>query len=217
MGQKIAFVSDFDGTITDDDFFNYAAKSFLSESSLEPWRRFKRGEETHFNALNEMFSKIRVSEDELKTFMDKIPIDPGFGEACKICEEKKFPLYICSAGCDFYINYLIGGLIKKYDITLITNHGVFSPETGLVMYKPSEDSPYRDDKTGISKAAVVNKLLREGYEVVYAGDGIPDYEAAWSANVVFARGALLEKCREAGVSVHSFKNFADINAYLKEL
>lgn len=53
--------------------------------------------------------------------------------------------------------------------------------------------------------------------MIYAGDGLPDYEAAWNADVVFARRDLLSKCREAGIAARAFNDFGVINAYLKEL
>lgn len=88
MKRKAAFVSDFDGTITGDDFFTYASAAFFDEKSLTPWRRFKKGEITHFEALKEMFEKIRVSCGEFNAFMDKIPVDGGFAEGARICREK---------------------------------------------------------------------------------------------------------------------------------
>ena len=217
MQPKTAFVSDFDGTITDDDFFAYATNAFFDDKALEPWRRFKAGEQTHFSALKEMFAKIRVPQEELDAFMRKIPVDKGFIEAAQICKEKGIPLYICSAGCDYYIDFLIGDILQKYNVTLVTNHGEYTPKQGLMIYKPEQNSPYYDENTGISKAAIVQKLHREGYEVIYAGDGLPDYEAAWNADVVFARRDLLKKCQENGVKAHPFKDFGVINAYLKEL
>ena len=48
MKRKAAFVSDFDGTITGDDFFTYASAAFFDEKSLTPWRRFKKGEITRY-------------------------------------------------------------------------------------------------------------------------------------------------------------------------
>ena len=154
MKRKTAFVSDFDGTITGDDFFAYASEAFFDEKSLAPWRRFKRGEISHFEALREMFSQIRVPLGKLNAFMDKIPVDAGFATAAQICREKNIPVYICSAGCDYYINYLIGNVIKKYDVSLVTNHGRYSPESGLTMEMPPADSPYFDPLTGIFQSEV---------------------------------------------------------------
>ena len=53
--------------------------------------------------------------------------------------------------------------------------------------------------------------------VVCYADGRRDYEAAWNADVVFARRDLLAKCREAGIAARAFNDFGVINAYLKEL
>lgn len=217
MSRKIALISDFDGTITGDDFFNYLSRAFWDEASLEPWRCYLNGDLSHFEALNEMFQKVHIPENELQNFMNQIQIDPAFIETVELCNEKKIPLYICSAGCDYYINYLIGNLIKKYDITLVTNSGTYSPETGLVMEMPPLDSPYYDAQIGISKASIVNKLHREDYEVVYAGDGPPDYEAAWLSDVVFAKKFLLEKCRASGIPTRDFRDFNDVNSFLREI
>ena len=41
MKRKAAFVSDFDGTITGDDFF-LRFRGLFDEKSLTPWRRFKK-------------------------------------------------------------------------------------------------------------------------------------------------------------------------------
>ena len=42
MANKIptALVSDFDGTISDDDFFNYVSRRWLGEKALDPWREY---------------------------------------------------------------------------------------------------------------------------------------------------------------------------------
>ena len=217
MKEKTAFVSDFDGTITDDDFFTYASKAFFDEKSLAPWLRYKKGEISHFEALKEMFAKIRVPLDELNSFMNTIPVDAGFIAAAQICHAKNIPVYICSAGCNYYIDYLIGNIIKEYNITLVTNQSSYNPQTGLIMQMPLAENPYFSPETGISKAAIVEHLHREGYKVIYAGDGLPDYDAARNADKVFARRDLLVKCREAGIEASAFADFGLINAYLKEL
>lgn len=217
MTEKTALISDFDGTISDDDFFTYITKAYFDDKALEPWHDYLAHRKTHFNALNEMFQKLRgISEADLQKMMDKIQIDKNFEKTAQLCAEKNIPLYICSAGCDYYINYLIGDIIKKYNITLITNHGVFSQENGLTMYAPDKDSPYYDKELGISKASIVNKLHAEGYKVIFAGDGPPDFDPAKIAEDVFAKKMLLERCRETGIKTHEFNSFNDIYAFIKE-
>lgn len=216
MKKKYALVSDFDGTISDDDFFAYVVREYFDENALAPWREYLSGRKYHFDALWEMFAKLRISEAELLEFIKKIPVDENFISVAGFCREKNIPLYICSAGCDYYIKVLLGGIIKKFGITLVTNCGVYSPENGLVMTKPETSSPYYDEKLGISKAAVVGKLKNEGFKIIYAGDGAPDIEAAKLADVVFARKELLKKCREQGIPVQKFDSFADVLTFIRK-
>ena len=121
--RKIAFVSDFDGTISDDDFFAYTAKAYFDERALAPWRAFLAGQKTHFDALKEMFSQIHVPVDELRMLIDTIRIDPDLEAVWQICKEKEISLYVCSAANDYYIRHLIGTLMKKFNVTLISNKG----------------------------------------------------------------------------------------------
>ena len=214
--EKIAFVSDFDGTISEDDFFAYTAKAYFDERALAPWRAFLAGEKTHFKALKEMFAQIHVSDDELHSLIDAIPIDPELENTWRCCRDKGVRMYVCSAGNDYYIRRLIGALIKKYDVTLVSNHGEYAPETGLVMTAPEKTSPYFDENVGISKLKLVEKLKSEGFKVVFAGDGPPDVAPAGIADVVFAKKFLLRACREKGIKTRRFESFKEIADYFKE-
>lgn len=215
MTGHLALVTDFDGTISADDFFTLAADRYFNEEMLAPWREYLTGNKKHFDALNEMFQKLR-NLPELEDFVKSIPLDPCFPEVVKLCCQKHIPVYICSAGCNWYINLLIGKLIHRYDICLVTNPCDYSPQTGLVMHRLPETHPCYDDKIGISKAAVVKNLQSEGYQVVFAGDGPPDIEPARLADVVFAKKRLLDMCREENIVTKPFTDFNDVCTFLKE-
>lgn len=217
MAEKYAVVSDFDGTITSEDFFWYVSHKWLDEKSLEPWREYLSGKESHINALNRIFSQIKVPEKELDDFIKNIPYDRAFVKTVAYCFEKNIPFYICSAGCDYYINRLIGDVIEHNRITLVTNHGVYSREKGLNMLPPPPDSPYYDQNVGISKAAVVRGLKEQGYKVIFAGDGPPDIAPARLADVVFAKKILLQECRAEGIKSLPFNDYEDIFRYIKEI
>lgn len=216
MGKPTALFSDFDGTISDDDFFWFIADRYFDQAALEPWNRYLRGEITHLEALNAIFAQIRLPEKELLAFIDTIRIDPEFAKTAALCRQKGIPIYIGSAGCDYYINRLIGSIIAADNIRLVTNHGVYSPHSGLTMYPP-ENSPFYDSKVGISKAKVVDHLHQQGYKVVMAGDGPPDFPAAQIADVVFAKKILLEKCLQANIKTETFNTFKDVYNYLCEV
>ena len=215
MSSRWALVSDFDGTVSEDDFFWYIADHFLTPQDLEPWEMYMRGEISHLEAMRGVFSKLHVREEELQRFIDTIYTDKHLEETAAYCRKEGIPFYIASAGSDYYINRLIGKIIKKYDIHLVTNHGIYSSEKGLELFPP-EQSPFYDKNVGISKAGVVRFLKKEGYKVVFAGDGPPDVLAAEEADVVFAKKYLLEKCLENKIKNHPFTTFRDILKYLKE-
>lgn len=217
MVKKIAFVSDFDGTISPEDFFWYVSNRYLDEKALAPWQRYLDGHESHLNALNQIFARIHVPLQEFEEFIKTIPYDKDFPKTAELCRLKNIPLYICSAGCEYYINLIIGEQIRTEKIKLVTNHGEYSQQNGLRMIPPAKNSPFYDEQVGISKAAVVQKLKDEGYFVVFAGDGPPDVAPAALADVVFAKKILAERCREQGIPYLKFDNFEDIYRYLTEV
>lgn len=216
MKDKWALVSDFDGTISDDDFFWFVVERYLGPEDLEPWNRYLRGEISHLDAMRGVFSRIHIPEAELLSFIDTIRVDKEFAKAAEFCSRRGIPVYISSAGSDYYIRRLIGGIIDDYGIHLVTNHGVYSPEKGVDLFPP-RDGPFYDPDIGISKAGVVRALQQQGYKVVLAGDGPPDFAPAQLAEVVFAKKFLLEKCREANIKTQPFATFGDVLKYLKEV
>ncbi len=217
MDKKIAFVSDFDGTITDDDFFNYVVDSYLDDKSLEPWREYMAGEKTHFNALREIFLNVKVDEKELKQLISKIKIDEHTKKVWDLCNQKSIPMYICSAGNDYYIKELIGNDLLNHHIELITNSSNYDEKTGLDMFPLPKSSPFYDENIGISKSKIIQKLKDEGYFVIFAGDGPPDVAPAILSDVVFARKFLLKECNKQGIKVENFDSYENIYNYIKDL
>lgn len=218
--KKIAFVTDFDGTITKEDFFNLAVKRYFAGDNrcgLQPWQDFLDGKITHFQALNKIFNQVRDTKESFDALVDKIVIDDAFLKTVDLCRDAAIPMYILSAGCDYYINRVIGSVIKANDIHLITNKGVLTKEEGLRMIAPDEGSKYFHHDTGVSKAAVVQDLKEQGYFVIFAGDGLPDFAPAELADVVFAKSMLLDKCKQTGLKTEKFNDYNDIYDYIKRL
>ena len=212
---KISFVSDFDGTITDDDFFAYVKDAFFDDTVLKPWHLYLDGELSHFEALKQIYGTLRVSEEELRDLVKKVKIDEWVMPTFELCFNAKIPIYVASAGCDFYINLLIGKEIEKFNITLITNESTYSQASGLFMERPPKESPFYDENVGISKKEIVRVLKEDGYRVIFAGDGPPDIEPAKLSDVVFAKKLLLEKCQKEGISTEVFNDFRNIYSFLE--
>ena len=213
---KTTFVTDFDGTISDDDFFEYVKNALFDDSALQPWRHYIAGKLSHFDALKQIYGAIRLSEGEIKKLIKKIKMDEWVIPTFKLCHNAQIPIYIASAGCDYYINLLIGSEIEKFKINLITNPSTFSQSSGLIMEKPAKDSPFYDENIGISKKEVVKTLQERGERVIFAGDGPPDIEPARIADLVFAKKILLEKCKKEGIKTETFNDFKDISLFFEK-
>ena len=213
MNRPIALVSDFDGTISDKDFFYYIADKYFDDVALRPWKEFLSGKKKHFIALSEMFGMLRIPQKELDAFIKTINLDKSFFKLAEFCKATNIPVTICSAGNDYYINKLMGRQIEKYGIKLVSNHGVYSEKNGLQM---SANEEYYDEELGVSKLSIVNDWQKRGYFVIYCGDGLPDVAAAGLADMLFARGMLYEKCIEQKIRVAKLDSFEQVQKFIEE-
>lgn len=217
MNKKIAVISDFDGTISKKDFFWYAIECYLTPDDLEPWKEFEQGKIHHIQALARIFEKIKIHKDEFDKFILTLPIEEAFVDTVNLCVSKNIPFYVVSAGADYYIKKIFKTLNVENMITLISNSSHFSKEEGLVFEELNPESEFYSITHGTSKLKVVKKLKRQGYNCIYCGDGIPDFEAAKEADVVFARGSLKKLCNEANIPTLDFSTYSDIYQYVKNL
>ena len=213
LKSKFALVSDFDGTISDNDFFYYITNRYFNKEALVPWQQYLAGKKKHFDALNEMFQKLREPQKDLKDFILTIKIDKTFFNLADLCVEKNIPIYICSAGCDYYINILLKKEISAYKIKLITNTGTYSKKTGLNM---TPNKQYYDENLGTSKAKLVQNVKKQGYKVIYCGDGKPDIEPAKLSDKVFARKTLFKECQNHNINAQFLDTFNDVCQFIKE-
>ena len=158
-------------------------------------------------------TRQKIPEQELQKFISTIKIDKTFFSLADFCFKHDIPVYILSAGCDYYINVLIKKQIEKYHITLITNRGTYSEKTGLTM---SPNLQYPDKNLGISKLDLVTDLQHHGFKVIYCGDGLPDVEPARLADKIFARKTLYQECQKNHLKAEFLNTFQDVKNFIKE-
>ena len=202
-------VSDFDGTLTQHDFYDLVRRRWPVPPDDDPWVHYTAGRTTHFEALAEIFARIRTDERSLLELVDEMHLDPALPHALGQLRSHGWKVVIASAGCEWYIHYLLHQ--AKVEIEVNANHGEFIPTRGLLMKLPTE-SPYFSRQNGIDKASVVRAHLNQNLQVAFAGDGRPDLEAALLVppDRRFARGWLAEALRVKAESFHPFTKWSEI-------
>ena len=208
MKEKI-LVSDFDGTMTGRDFFRVAL-SRLPPGAAEPWERYEQGLTSHFDALAEIFSGLRIDETELDAMLAEMRVESGLTAAINRLQQAGWSLVIASAGAAFYIERIL--LQNGIKALIHANSGDFTAGKGFFMQQPRQ-SPFFVTDTGIDKAAVVRHYLEQGLETAFAGDGRPDLAPALLVPPErrFARGWLateLESRREPFVRFDKWRDIA---------
>lgn len=207
MIREKILVSDFDGTMTERDFFRLALEC-LPPAAASFWENYEQGKITHFQALASIFSELRNPESKIETLLTGMELDRGTATACKRLRAEGWRLVIASAGCVWYIENLLGPLGIEAEIH--ANPGYFSEQEGLIMKLPFS-SPYFCRETGIDKTRLVQKALGHGI-VAFAGDGRPDLGPALLVNpsMRFAKGRLAEELTKRGESFQQFRSWSEM-------
>lgn len=208
------FISDFDGTLTDEDFYFIIMKKFLGDKGKEIYKNWTSDNMTVFEFLKAIFSSTNESEEEiLKAVMD-IKFDTYAKEFIKSVREANGDFMILSAGCNYYIDKLLEYLEIK-DVKVISNSGVY--QDGKIVMTADTNSPFYSKAYGVDKALVVEHFKKMYPKLYYAGDSEPDFKASKVADIVFARGHLQKMLQNAGHNFVAVDNFNEIGAYLNQM
>jgi 2,3-diketo-5-methylthio-1-phosphopentane phosphatase len=203
------FVTDFDGTLTRNDFFHIAVQTFAPACLAERWQEYLAGRITHFQALQAIFAGIRCSEDELLAVLPQTEPPPDLAAQVRRLHAAGWDLVVASAGCEWYIGRILAAC--QVDLPVYANPGRFEPDQGLIMELPV-NSPFFSPTHGIDKAAIVRQGLAAGRRVAFAGDGYSDAEAARLVRHEdrFARADLARALDRAGIPYRSFEAWGEV-------
>jgi len=206
-------VSDFDGTMTRHDFYDLVRKQWPPRQGDDPWEQYVAGRVTHFQALAEIFARIRTDEATLGGLVERMELDPALPGVIAQLRDKGWTVEVASAGCEWYLLRLLraAGLA----LPVHANPGAFAPATGLAMSLPAP-SPFFSPSTGIDKSGVVRDALRRNANVAFAGDGRPDLEPSLLVppGRRFARGWLAGELRRLRERFIPFTNWTEIAHHL---
>lgn len=203
-------VSDFDGTLTQIDFFQ-AVLNEIVRDNLSIWHDYTSGQITHFEALAGYYRLIDWDEKRLLQLVDRCGFPDNFGKLVDKLNKNGWGVVIASAGCEWYIHRHLQRTGTLDRVHVHANHGSFVEGKGLLMELP-RSSTFFDPKIGISKEGVVSHWLNKGKQVAFAGDGPTDLKPALIVPPErrFARGTLASILNSMNETYHPFDSWEEI-------
>ncbi|MGH9406744.1 MAG: MtnX-like HAD-IB family phosphatase [Terriglobia bacterium] len=210
--------SDFDGTITLAD----VTDEILTRLADPAWRDIERqwiaGSIGSHECLERQLALVKTSAKDLNALIDSIPIDPGFLEFVRFVQRTGVPFVVLSDGLD----YVIRRILAHFGVHSRGRNGVhfYSSSATLVRGRLAVSFPHAvaacTHGCATCKPYIMRRLIPGNWPVVYIGDGRSDRHAVAEADIVYARPALAEICRQQRIPCKEFKTFAGIELDLAE-
>ena len=210
-GCKVFF--DFDHTITRADVLDEIITRFsVGEDWVALEEAWQAGAIGSRECLEGQMRSIRATRQALAAYLKGVEIDPAFAQLLDFLKQKRVPCEILSDSFSF----IIKTILRHYGMSRIrvsSNHLAFEGDRLIPSF------PY-EDETCSRKCAHCKKihLVKSGGKtLLYVGDGLSDICAAEKADLVFAKGSLLDYLRKAKKPCYAFKNLNDVYRKMKEL
>ncbi len=204
---------DFDGTITEEDISFPMLDAFADGDWQQLFREYEEGKISVGRCNTLAFAMVKADRQSLlEIVMSKMKVRSGFHELVACCRRKGFRFVVVSNGLDFYIEEILRD-IGLADIEAFAAETQFHPDGLAVQYIGPDGSRLDSD----FKVAYVNSFLREGYRIIYAGNGNSDIAPARQCSHIFATGALLDYCRQTNLNCTPFTDFSEVVSVLELL
>lgn len=211
--KPFVFVSDFDGTLTEKDFYQMIIDDYLGEAGQTLYKEWREGLHDDKDFLDKIYSSINREEAEILEDILRIEWDESATQFIKQVRENGGEFIILSAGTNYYIDRLLKekGLS---DIKVYSNPGIYK-DRGIHL-QIDTNNPYYSKKYGIDKAKVIEDLKKQYTHVYYAGDSAPDIPPCQVADIAFAKGKLQDLLNAEGINFIPVKSYKDIALFLTE-
>lgn len=209
--KKFVFVSDFDGTLTEKDFYQMIIEDRLGEMGKALFDAWKRKEYKDRDFLSKIYKAVDMDESELIEYILTIKWDKYATHLIERVQQSGGEFVILSAGCSYYIDPILRKQNLKH-IKVYSNPGVYH-NRGIEL-KIDKDSPYFSDVYGIDKQKVICDLKNQFDQVYFAGDSAPDTLPSQMADIAFAKGCLQEILEKENTPFIAVDHFKDIEDYL---
>jgi 2,3-diketo-5-methylthio-1-phosphopentane phosphatase len=200
---------DFDGTIVPHDVTDVLLERFAAPAWRNIEQQWQQGHIGSRECIARQVDLIRATPMELRRTISEISIDPGFAAFVRMCSRNGVGITIVSDGFDLVIEQVLqkAGL----DLPAHANH---LEATGKGRWRVTFPKAREDCAVlaGNCKCAFTRPYGE--FAKVVIGDGLSDFCVAGRADLVFAKGKLLEQCRDNGLVHLPFTDFFEVSEQL---
>lgn len=200
---------DFDGTVSRRDVAIAILERFAPGRWEELDGRYERGEigsREYVAALWPLLDGVEL--DELLAAARRIPLDPGFGPLVDFLRAGGAEVTVVSDGIGFYV----ATRVAPFGVAVMAN----AHERRRARF-PFASAACPCGQCGTCKAAPVEAARRRGRTAVMVGDGTSDRYGAAAADLVFAKGRLVDWCEASGTPFTPYGDLAEVEAALRSL
>ncbi|MDD4003723.1 MAG: HAD-IB family phosphatase [Elusimicrobiaceae bacterium] len=211
--EKWAVVADFDGTVSMKDVSDELCFHFKTASRAGIRGSYAPGVKVE-DWLAASFGAITARRGEIEKFVSGFARPrAGARRFYEYCRRNGLPFEIASGGLDIYIAPLLekwGLGDSRYFCAAVTPA---RPAGYSVNYRKMLGRAATVDEF---KAQRVRRLKKQGFRVLFCGDGTSDLLAALEADAVFARFKLARLCARAGKKTKRLVSFDAALKFLKD-
>lgn len=201
---------DFDGTISRDDVGIHLLERFAAGRYEAIDARYEEGTIGSRQYVSELWGVLAgIDRDELLRAAREVPLDPGFGPLLAFLDASGAEVTVISDGLGFYVHDLLAG------------HCV-AVRAGQVDAMDRFEFPFADPGCpcglcGTCKPSPLRDARARGRRTAVVGDGTSDRFAAAEAELVFAKGRLVDWCTRGSIPYLAFEGLDDVLVALREL
>lgn len=212
--KKIQVFCDFDGTITMRDTVDVLLSELASpewEEIEEEWIAGKIGSR---QCMARQIPLIQGGWPRVQELLDSLKLNEGVLEFVNWCRSQSIPFTVVSDGLDRVIKYLLekNGIFAD---GIYANHLVESSE-GVFSLQASLQPRFAGCQSGVCKCRIVGQPVYQVIRVV-VGDGRSDFCWAKEADLLFARGKLIDYCRQKIMAHNPFDTFKELHQSLVQV
>lgn len=203
---------DFDNTITTCDVIDDMLLRFSKDKRwLGLEEKWKKGKISSKECLKGQIDGLRITRQALDSYLFNIKLDPYFKKVINFLNIKNTKTIVLSDN----FGYTLKRILRNNGIR---NLRIYSNRLEFVKDKLKLSFPFGDSKCRACAHCKRNNLLsniNRGSLSIYIGDGLSDVCPAQYADIVFAKGDLLEYFRRKNLECVSYKTLKDVYRYLR--